>query len=242
MRIPLIYIPRTRFIKFLYIEKSYVPENIVIPIGCDCHPAHCLKKLHIRKQSFPFDWLNTLPVEGIKYVTDNIENDFESFISDLIINQNNNIVSSHYPETEFIHEKDLIVNNETKNKLKTRSTLFLQAYKNNPVDFLFSLPVSGINSVNDIDYITRSISDFTKKIKENDRLYIYVRYDENVNENKVFSNKLFEALNNIPKVNSAKYVRYFNKYGLWGNPSAYPDLIEDLKIPIQKTKPKIYIK
>lgn len=42
----------------MYIENRYKCKHIIIPIGCDCHPAYMLSSIHLRKISLPFDWLN----------------------------------------------------------------------------------------------------------------------------------------------------------------------------------------
>ena len=105
MKIPLIYIPKMRFKKFLNIEKNYKSPSQIIPIGCDCHPAYVLDKLNIRKFSLPFDWLCIDPIRCLWYVADNIESNFEHFIKNLYRNENGYIVSEKYSFAEFMHEK-----------------------------------------------------------------------------------------------------------------------------------------
>ena len=80
MRIPLIYIPKTRYKKFLHIEKRYNSDKLIIPLGCDCHPAFMLDSLHLRTTSLPFDWLNIDPIRTFEYVTENINDSFENFL------------------------------------------------------------------------------------------------------------------------------------------------------------------
>ena len=57
---------------FFFIEKKRVTIKDIVPIGCDCHTAHLLQKLNLRKYSLPFDWLYTNPVKGIEFVTKKI--------------------------------------------------------------------------------------------------------------------------------------------------------------------------
>ena len=66
----------------LVIKKRFGASKFLIPIGCDCHPAYMLKSLNLRKQSLPFDWLDTKPLFGLKYVYENIVNKFNFFLLD----------------------------------------------------------------------------------------------------------------------------------------------------------------
>ncbi len=45
----------------LKLNKHYKLVKEILPIGCDCHPAYMLSKLELRKESLPFDWLDTKP-------------------------------------------------------------------------------------------------------------------------------------------------------------------------------------
>ena len=64
---------------FFFIEKKRVTIKDIVPIGCDCHTAHLLQKLNLRKYSLPFDWLYTNPVKGIEFVTKNNKESFQNF-------------------------------------------------------------------------------------------------------------------------------------------------------------------
>ncbi|TRW25090.1 hypothetical protein FMM05_07180 [Flavobacterium zepuense] len=242
MRIPLLYIPKTGIKKFLYIDKQYNASRLILPIGCDCHPAYCLQKLHIRQHSFPFDWLNITPVKTISYVLENINTNFIFFLENLAPNDAGNIVSATYPFAEFIHEKDLDTNPKTQQKFVRRQKRFLEVLANEPVDLLLNIPASEIQSQQDVDYFHQSVTDLAAAIKSNDRICIYIRYDENLNENAVLTNTFTTQLLKLPKVTITQYCRSFSHYGIWGNPNKYPQILASLGIKLQKKFPKIYIK
>lgn len=242
MRIPLLYIPKTGIKKFLYIDKQYSASRLIVPIGCDCHPAYCLQKLHIRQHSFPFDWLNTAPVKAISYVAENIKNRFSHFLENLTHNEAGHLVSASYPFAEFIHEKELNVNQIAQQKFIRRQKRFLNALANQPVDLLFNIPVSEIKDLKDVDYFYQSVADLTIDIKSNDRICIYLRYDENLSENAALAEALLNQLLKLEKVSTTKYCRNLKRYGIWGNPDEYPQLLRSLEITLEKKFPKIYIK
>ena len=51
----------------LKVSRQFKPTKAIIPIGCDCHPAYMLDKVKIRKESLPFDWLDTEPLLALQY-------------------------------------------------------------------------------------------------------------------------------------------------------------------------------
>jgi len=242
MRIPLLYIPKTGIKKFLYINKQYSASRLILPIGCDCHPAYCLQKLHIRQHSFPFDWLNINPAKAISYVLENINTHFSHFLENLEPNEAGNIVSATYPFAEFIHEKDLDINPVAQQKFVRRQKRFLNALAKEPVDLLFNIPVSELNKQQDVDYFHQSVTDLAAAIKSNDRICIYIRYDEDLNENSFLTDVLLKQLSQSNKITVSMYCRSLSRYGIWGNPNKYPQLLTSLGIKLQKKFPKIYIK
>jgi len=241
MKIPILYIPKTKYKKFLHIEKSYYCEKKIIPIGCDCHPAYTLQKLNIRKLSLPFDWLNTDPIKGLKFVYENLENNFIYFIEDLKVNSRNHIVSKKYPYAEFMHEKNLIKNKSDRIKFERRINRLKLLLKNDTF-FLFNITSESLKSEKNVSDFYNSVLIFKNKMKKNQTLCIYIRYDENLNENEPFCNTLFEKLNNLKNINITKYIRNKSKEGIWGNKKYYPKLYKSLGIKIYLTFPKIYLK
>lgn len=240
LRIPLVVLPKFR--KYLYIENRFETEETIVPIGCDCHPAFTMKKLHIREDSLPFDWLNTDPVLGIKYVEDNILNNFSNYLSGLYRNDNGHIVSKAYGFVEFIHEKDLIENIDSQTKLRRRVDRFLEIFKSKDCSFLYNIKSESLKSDDDVKKFVSSVRKFLQLIKEKDKLHIYIRYDEDFTENKQYCENLFFELKNIEKVQVVKYIRKLKKYGMWGKVSKYPKLYKKLDLKIKWVSLKIYTK
>jgi len=237
MRIPLIYIPKTRIKRFLNIEKRFKCESHIIPIGCDCHPAHTLNSLNLRTFSLPFDWLNMDPLKSIAYVTKNINDRFVNFLADLQLNEKGFYISKKYPYVEFIHEKQLETS-ESKKKFLRRTNRLLDIVEEKKVLYIHNLPVNSISSEKDINTFIKDVQLFQAKISTN--VHIYLRYDENLFENNKLADEMFAELSNIG-VKTCKYIRSLNAHGVWGPKSAYVDLFERLDIKLKIRFPKIYI-
>jgi len=240
MRIPLIYIPKTTFKKFLYINKRFKSNKLIIPLGCDCHPAYMLNSLYLRNISLPFDWLNIDPIRTFEYVTENINDEFENFLKVPKLNERGYFISEHYSYSEFIHEKNLN-NQETINKFKRRIERFLDLIKKEQIAFLHNFPVNSLQKESDIYKYVNSIKLFKSLILPNSNIHIYLRYDENLFENEFLSEKLYNELNNL-NVKTYKYVRGLKKNGIWGLKSFYYSLLLNLGIKVKMRIPKIFIK
>lgn len=240
MKIPLIILPK--FKKLLIIEKKYNSQNLIIPVGSDCHPAHSLQKLNIRTESFPFDWLNTNPLLGLTFVEHNIRNNFKYFISDLAVNEKGQIVSKTYPYAEFVHEKDLIDNRITAIKIKKRITRFMDSYNSRNCIFLYNIPSTCLEDIKSLKAFLHSVISFANFIKKNDKLAIYIRYDESCDENKLHCDELYNELHLLKNVSITKYIRKLEKYGIWGDEKGYPKLFANLGLNINLTFPRIYIR
>jgi hypothetical protein len=230
MKIP-IYIPGHK--KCIVIEKQYYCDDLIIPIGCDCHPTWMLNKLHIRNQSLPFDWLLTDSLQGLHYVADNLLNDFKFYQANTYKNIRNNVAAEKYPFSEFVHEGDLIENQRTQKKMQRRVERFKSLFKENKTIFIHNVISLGIKSDDDVSYFLNSVNEFLAQIKPADTLHLYIRYDESFDENKAYCDALFDKLKRIKRVHAAKYIRYLEKDGIWGSEMEYPQLMSDLKIPIK---------
>lgn len=241
MRIPILYIPKLNVKKFLYIEQHYRSKETIIPIGCDCHPAYTLEKLHIRQFSLPFDWLNVDAVKGIRFVQENLQNNFSFFLTDLYRNEKEHIVSKRYPYAEFMHEKDLIENAASVTKLKRRIDRFLKIFKTNQVSLLYCMPAYGLDSEIAVDAFFNDLKQFAgDNVDKN--IYLYIRCDESIEENRAFCDDLMTKMKMLPNVSFTRYVRFLNEDGIWGNPNAYVPLYRKLGIEITRKFPKIYIR
>lgn len=240
MRIPVIYIPTTRFKKYLYIEKRYTCNRLIIPLGSDCHSAYMLNSLYLRKNSLPFDWLNINPIKTFEYVTENINDRFENFLKNPKLNDRGYFISEKYPYSEFMHEKN-VNSEETINKFKRRIDRFLNILKSKPLYFLHTIPVNSLKTENDIKQYINSIRLFRSKVSPDSSIHIYLRFDENLSENTLLSETLYNALIHL-NINTYKYVRGLKENGIWGAKSYYYFLLRNLGLKIQLTFPKIFLK
>ncbi len=240
MKVPIIYIPKTRFKKFIFIEKRYKSNGLIIPLGCDCHPAYMLNSLYLRTSSLPFDWLNIDPIITFEYVSKNINDKFNFFLKNPKLNDRGYFISPKYPYSEFMHEKDLN-NQETINKFRRRIDRFFSLIKTKKIQFLHNIPVNSLHKESDIYQYISDIKLFQSIIPSDSTIHIYMRYDENLSENELLSEKLYNELNNL-NIYTYKYVRGLKKNGIWGLKSHYHSLLINLDIKIKITFPKIFIK
>lgn len=238
MRITILNLPKFKLT--LNLENRFFSNRMIIPIGCDCHPAYMLNKLNLRTISLPFDWLNMEPVTGINYIIENIKSEFKWYLSDLIINERGYIVSSTFPSVEFMHEKDLIENPSTKVKLVRRYNRFNKIFKETKCNFIYDLPSYCLNTNTDVVKFRESVEKFLKLIKDEDKLLIYIRYDENFSENKNNCELLIRMLNTEKKIVVQKYTREKNAHGIWGDEKKYYSFFKSLHIGVRRSFPRIY--
>lgn len=193
-----------------------------------------MKSLKLRHAAGPFDWINVTSEYCPEYFLNIIKSSFKNFLDKSTINKNNIVISENYPNLEFFHDNDLITNIETMCKYKRRIKRFMNDYKNSKCVFLLNIKYDDIHNekivlklVTDINNILDD--DYFKK--NNHILYIYLRYDENFDENKIlcelFISKLLK-IKNIKNIKFKKYCRYKNKFGIWGNSSDYYKIFSDL--------------
>ena len=130
-----------------------------------------------------------------------------------------------------MHEKQL-ESPESINKFTRRINRLLYILQEKKVIYIHNLPINSILSEKDITSYVRDVQLFQNKIGRN--IHIYLRYDENLFENKSLANKMFVELSNIG-VKTCKYVRGLNANGVWGKTTEYNDLFKGLEI---KLKPK----
>ncbi len=242
MKIPLLYIPGTTFKKFLYIEPRYVSDKNIIPIGCDCHPSYILKKLHLRKSGYPFDWFDTLPAKGLDYVNDTIASGFKYYLDGLKLNEAGNIIANKYPYAVMLHETNLESGSKGRVKLERRAIRFLTDFVKGNNYYLYILPVAGIHTTEEAELFFESARAFINSADAKSTLHIVLRYDENLNENPVISKILANGIKNLERTCFTVYVRNFAKYGLWGNPNDYPQLFKQLNLPVKRAFIKISVR
>ncbi|KJD35931.1 hypothetical protein PW52_09420 [Tamlana sedimentorum] len=196
----------------------------------------------LRKESLPFDWLLTSPLLALDYVYANIKDDFKFFLRDLKRNKEGKVFAGKYPESTFYHYNDLITATPLKNKIKKRCDQLIKLYYNKPICFLFVIPIVSLNSAQNVKEYSVSIEHFLTLLKQTDELLIYIRFENSLNENKVFYSMLIEEISTFKKLTTATLLLESNQFGLWGNVREYSKLLNDLGIKRKQIFPKIDIK
>jgi len=224
---------------FLCIEKRYVCSNPIISLGCDCHPACVLEALNLRRNSFPFDWMNTTPSRGICYVNKNIHDGFESFLVDLIKNERGYVVSRRYVDAEFFHYPDLIDNQETKKTLLRRVERFLEFLNNRKCFFLFNITSQGLRDSSDVSSFMDSVNEFHRMTKGKHTLLVYIRYDESFQENEIYCNLVEQEMRKLDNTRIARYIRHNSEDWIWGDRRKYTELFKALGVKLRLGFPKI---
>ena len=83
----------------------------VVSLGFFCGPSQELERIGLRSYSLPFDWLIT---EDFKVVLSLIENNFESFLQEETLEQEKEVNSKYYYDTEqgihFYHDFSASIN------------------------------------------------------------------------------------------------------------------------------------
>ena len=214
----------------LKIDRHYYSDKAIVPIGCDCHPAYMLTKMELRKESFPFDWLDVKPSFALQYVFENLRDSFKFFMDKLKINIDGKVYAEKYPYALFYHFDDLPTNKELKNKIKKRIQRLLYTIKFEPCCFVHNTTSLTFETNNIVIEYAETIQKFISLLKPDDELLIYLRYDETIEENKLNCEKLFELISPFEQCKIIRYVRYKNKFGDWGDQTKYSELISDLSI------------
>lgn len=225
----------------LKINKQYKPLKSILPIGCDCHPAYMISKLELRNESLPFDWLDTKPSLALYYAFINIKDNFSDFLIDLKKNEKGKVFAEKYPEALFYHFDDLIENVQLQNKIRQRIARFLELRSSKSCYYLHTLPSSGIATTENLEFVKESIVNFQSLLKNNDELIIYLRFDESFEEHKEKAQLLQDFADSLSQVRLIKYLRFKDKFGIWGDESQYKKLMHELGIKTKFSGLKINI-
>lgn len=118
----------------------------LISLGCNCHPAWWLRKLKLRTQSLPFDWLLSKPHVGLDYALQVHANGFAGWLDDLAVNPRGHPVAARYPAVELFHHHDLVDADPErrvaeKTRLVQRARAFEAAAGEHGVQFLYCYPM-----------------------------------------------------------------------------------------------------
>jgi hypothetical protein len=108
--------------------------------------------------------------------------------------------------------------------------------------YLYNITSESLVNKAVVNEFIESVNLFLQIISANQSVCIYIRYNENSEENQIFCEQLFNTLINMERVTVTKYVLNKQIHGMWGNEREYPKLYESMNIDIKKTFPKIFIK
>jgi len=226
---------------YLHVYSRFYTKNEIVSLGSDCHSAYILNSLKLRKKSYPFDWLFSDSRYGIKYVTENIKNNFEFFLTNLTRNERGHIISENYPNTEFFHEKELIESETDRAKMLKRAIRFSKLIKSKKCSFLYVINPEHFKEIKDIYIFCDSIQEFFK-VTPNHKIFIFIKCKEYVIDFTLI-NKLIEECNKINDVKAVKYFLNTQIYGQWGKSNDYFPLLKGLGLGVKKNiLPQIYIK
>lgn len=237
MRIPIIYLPYTKYKFYIEIKRQYQHSKYIIPIGKDCHAAHSLRVMGLRPQSLPYDWIRLKNSHGLQTVKENITEKFEFFLDNLQVNEDGNTYAQKYPHALFTHAKNIINDQNLQNTFKVRVKRLLSLIDNQDISFLHVVDV-GDFSQEDTAYFVSSVKAFPEILKKDDSLHIYLRYDGKIINNDAV-NTILKELSNLPQIHITTYDRNKEIDGMWGNEQNYPKLYQKLNLKIKSKFPKI---
>jgi len=222
-------------IKNFHIERTRRYHKVIVPIGCDCHPAHVLEQLCLRRFSLPFDWMGSKPETTLKYVMDCINTKFEKTFSDLYFSKERRVVSQNYPHTRFSHVPSLAFDEDVVNKYVLRGKLLCDLVEKESISYLCNIKLSSFGEKEMADGLIRDIAAFASFIKPNDTLHIYFSTEYDRDENREIEEYLFYHSKRVDKVWAAPYFKDRATYGIWGNHRYYPALLNSLGIKASKS-------
>ena len=90
-----------------------------------------------------------------------------------------------------------------------------------------------------VEGFVKTIVNFTTLLKPQDKLLIYLRYDESLNENKLNCELLLHMVESLKSCKITTYIRHEKEYGIWGDETKYMALIKSLGINVKSKFPKI---
>ena len=211
-----------------------------ISLGPSCHPSGNLKRLNLRKQSLPFDWLLCNKFRVFEYVNNLINTNFSNFTTNLIYNHRGKVISKDYEYVEFFHY-DLIKNftigrpeDDNKNLvdvMNKRGKRFMDiiSNENNEVVFLCMLHHTNLiknGLINNHKLYQDMINfDTNLNIKCNFKVLVYF-YNDNEDYNLIIPNEL----GNLKHFIFDKYIRNQTVSTVYGDPIDFKQLLKKNKL------------
>ena len=120
----------------------------LISLGCNCHPAWWLRKLGLRAQSFPYDWLLTKPHTGLDYAVQVFKDGYTGWLDDLSVNERGHPVAARYPQAELFHHHAIVGDDPAARAaeaatLERRAQDFVRKVAEGDVTFLYCYALRG---------------------------------------------------------------------------------------------------
>ena len=226
----------------LAVERRYDLNRPVVSLGCDCHAAWVLRRVHLRTASLPFDWVSTHAPRAVRYVVDNLNDGFAGFLADLRKNDRGHVVAGRYPGSEFMHAPDLIENPATRATLRRRADRFVELVRRERCTFLLSLSVRTFRSREDVAALVDAVHDLHAATGGRHRLLAYLRHEESEAENEPLRDSLEAGLRFAPQTTVVRYVLGRAEHGNFGNEADYPALLESFDAGFRRALPRVYLK
>lgn len=151
------------------------------------------------------------------------------------------MVSRRFEDAEFFHYHELIHSKDIQNTLSRRAKGFIEHINRNRCYFLFNITSEGLKDASSASLFVISVNEFHRVVKGKHILLIYIRYDENLQENDSNCRLVEERLKNVPNTRVIKYVRQKSAFGIWGDQTQYTNLLDSLGIKLRLGFPKIYL-
>ena len=141
----------------------------------------------------------------------------------------------------FFHHPTILTDKNVLETYAKRSNRFLNTLQTQACVFLYSATSASLNTINDVNKLVNAIIEFMQLVKSNDKLLVYITFEESLQENKENCDFLISNLKKINQVNCTCFLLEEKKYGLWGYENNYYALLKELGLNIKIKFPKISI-
>jgi hypothetical protein len=137
----------------------------IFSLGFRCSSASILKRLNLKDESYPFDWL----ISNISVVKDCIENNFEEFLNkENYERKYTNTYETAYSKNQFICDEHLMAN------MHYQDTNMHN--EENTYKWSLAMNHHNIKEDDDYNYYVRCVSRFNELIESNDeKLFVHIK-------------------------------------------------------------------
>lgn len=173
--------------------------NKIISLGPNCHTAGILKKLKLKNESYPFDWILT----NIKIIIETLENNFVDYLDKENYYINSNTVGhKKYHSQMFVHRNPFFDNDYK--YLQRCVNRFLSLPKHTNILFVFTIYNNNFE-INDFNKLFNVLK--IKYINCNLLIINYNKSSENINQyiKEVINEKIIKININIDYDENIEY-------------------------------------